>query len=662
MLSLEDFALEKHPINIPLDYYRVLGVPVQATTEQIAQAYHDRSVQLPRAEYSHKAITARQQLIRESYQILSEPQQRQNYDTKFLSSSTPEITIAPTQLAGALVILQEFGEYELVVKLSQNYQDSNLTPQENQDILLSVALANLELGRERWQQGKYEKAASFLLAGQKILAEQQICLKIQQEIQQDLCKLRPYRIIELLSLNLKHTKERQTGLNLLQEMLDKRQGIEGKTNDYSGLSLDDFLRFIQQIQSYLTVTEQQTIFEREAKRPSPVATYLAFYALLARGFAHKQPELIFRAKTLLKPLLKHQDIYLEEGVCNLLLGQTEAALQSLDKSQESATLDFIKQQSANSPDLLPGLCLYSERWLQSEVFPHFRDLTDCSTSLEDYFNDLDVQNYLNSLPQELNQQPEIIKETPIITPVSEQLFNASSLQTLQPPVKESKTTANLTMEEAVRETNARQTNKQSQILQNSNLWKIVLASLLGIGFLTIIASLWKKTTTPDSQLILSLNQPMIVIPETNQIEIPTPVVTENILPEILNNDQASIIVAKWLEAKSRAFGINHEINALNEILVDPLLSKRVEIANLVKSQNSYREYEHDFEIESVIMDENNPEKAIIIAQVREVGKYYQNERFLADKSYDSTLRVRYDLNKVDQRWLISNIQDLRSSQ
>ena len=312
MLSIDDFALENSEINIPIDYYRILGVPVTATPEQIEQAYHDRSVQLPRSEYSHKAITVRQQLIRKSYQILSDPKQRQIYDNYCLSSPNPEITIDATEMLGALVILEEFGEYELVLKLGKNQPES-------QDLFLTLALANLELGREKWQQGKYEKAASFLQSGQKILVDKQIGLKIQQEITQDIYKLRPYRILELLSLNLNKIQERQTGLNLMQEMLDQRQGIEGKGNDYSGLNLDDFLRFIQQIQSYLTVAEQQNIFEPEAKRPSPVATYLAFYALLARGFAEKKPELILKAKKLLKKLIKHQDIYLEQGVFNLLL-------------------------------------------------------------------------------------------------------------------------------------------------------------------------------------------------------------------------------------------------------------------------------------------------------------------------------------------------------
>jgi hypothetical protein len=68
-------------------------------------------------------------------------------------------------------------------------------------------------------------------------------------------------------------------------MLQERGGIDGTSADQSGLNVDDFLRFVQQLRSYLTAEEQQELFEAESQRPSAVATYLAVYALLARGFA-----------------------------------------------------------------------------------------------------------------------------------------------------------------------------------------------------------------------------------------------------------------------------------------------------------------------------------------------------------------------------------------
>jgi hypothetical protein len=420
-------------VRIPLDYYRILGLPIQATAEQLLQAHHDRIQQLPRREYSEVAIEARKQLIDEAYVVLSDPDQRQAYDATFLAktydleqeiekqpiearlsdapdSHTPSIEIDDKQFLGALLILQELGEYELVLKLSQPYLSSNRfglkigrfgEPQlVGPDIILTVTLACLELGREQWQQGQYENAAASLETGQELLLKEGLFPGVRGEIQADLDRLRPYRILELLDKPEDKLSERRKGLQLLQGMLQERRGIDGTGDDHSGLSVDDFLRFIQQLRAYLTADEQQTLFEAEARRPSAVATYLAVYALIAGGFAQRQPTSIRKGKQMLLRLGKRQDVYLEQAICALLLGQTEDASRALELSQEYETLDYIREQSKDAPDLLPGLCLYAERWLQEEVFPHFRDLANKQASLKDYFADQQVQAYLEALPAE----------------------------------------------------------------------------------------------------------------------------------------------------------------------------------------------------------------------------------------------------------------------
>lgn len=420
-------------MRIPLDYYRILGLPIQATVEQRSQAYRDRTLQLPRREYSEAALKSRKQLLDEAYAVLSDPEQCTAYDASFLANTyeereqtislgttaeksetpveahTPSIEIKNEQFIGALLILQELGEYEIVLKLGKPYLgtrdsislDKGLLgdPQlVRADIVLTVALACLELGREQWQQGQYENAATSLLSGQDSLLREGLFPAVRGEIQADLYKLRPYRILELLALPAENIGERRNGLRLLQEMLQERMGIDGTGDDQSGLSIDDFLRFIQQLRGYLTAAEQQTLFEAEARRPSAVATYLAVYALLARGFAGRQPALIARAKQMLMRLGRRQDVHLEQAVCALLLGQTEEASSALELSQEYEPLAFIREHSQGAPDLLPGLCLYGERWLQKSVFPHFADLRDQKASLKEYFADEQVQAYLENMP------------------------------------------------------------------------------------------------------------------------------------------------------------------------------------------------------------------------------------------------------------------------
>lgn len=432
-------------MHVPLDYYRILGLPIQATADQLQQAHRDRGVQLPRREFSAVAIAARKQLIDDAYQILSNPAARRDYDSRFLANAyaeaTPDIgppaglevrpdlgeaalrslatgpgagempgnaiAIESELFAGALLILLELGEYEQVIHLGRPYLSSgtgNLSDGQfgdpalvQGDVVLTLALACLELGREQWHQRQYETAAESLETGHELLAKENRFPALRAEIQAELYKLRPYRILELLARPLDQTRERRQGLKLLKSMLEDRGGIEGTEDDLSGLVIDDFLRFIQQLRDYLTASEQQELFEHEARRPSPVATYLTVYALLARGFARHQPALVRRAKQLLLRLANQQDVHLEQAVCAMLLGQTEEANRALEFSQEYEPLAYIREHSRNSPDLLPGLCLYTERWLQDELFPHFRDFKGQSATLKDYFADPQVQSYLEAM-------------------------------------------------------------------------------------------------------------------------------------------------------------------------------------------------------------------------------------------------------------------------
>jgi len=410
-------------VRIPLDYYRILGIPFQVSAEQIDLAHADRGRQLPRQEYSQTAIIARQHLLDEAYQVLSAADRRRDYDTQLFDSNplflnpessaenldsqggevaaasseylTSQITIAPADLVGALLILQELGEYELVIRLAETYLD--LEPITRPDMILTLALAYGELSREYWQDKNYEQAASTAAKALTWLEKEQMFPQVAREIRHDCDRLRPYRILELLSQEKKPSLARQRGLNLLEEMLAARGGIDGPGDDRSGLGVDNFLRFIQQLRVYLTQAEQEKIWAKEAQRPSAVGNYLLVYALIARGFAQKQPAAIVAASERLQQLQKHQDVSLERSICALLLGQTEQASTILEKSQEQEILNYIKEQSGQSPDLLPGLCRYGERWLQTEVFCHFSDLVEEKASLKEYFAEEEVQNYLEAL-------------------------------------------------------------------------------------------------------------------------------------------------------------------------------------------------------------------------------------------------------------------------
>ncbi|MDZ8223356.1 MULTISPECIES: IMS domain-containing protein [unclassified Nostoc] len=760
-------------MRIPLDYYRILGLPLAASDEQLRQAYSDRIVQLPRREYSQAAISSRKQLIEEAYVVLSDPKQRSTYDHLYLThaydpdnlaaaavakENRPESTkrgsdtqslgieISQDELVGALLILQELGEYELVLKLGRPYlvnkngaksviKSNNLADEEiyesaeHPDVVLTVALACLELGREQWQQGHYENAAISLETGQELLVREGLFTSVQAEIQADLYKLRPYRILELLALPQEKTAERSQGLELLQNLLEDRGGIDGTNNDESGLNIDDFLRFIQQLRNHLTVAEQHKLFEAQSKRPSAVATYLAVYALIARGFAQRQPALIRQARQMLIRLGKRQDVHLEQSLCALLLGQTEEATRVLELSQEYEALAFIREKSQDSPDLLPGLCLYAEQWLQHEVFPHFRDLANQQALLKDYFANQQVQAYLEALPTDAETTNEWAVINPQYFPqpkTKKTSFDSNSTRTSAPfnhsripdsdlpktPTKETSEHPNFSppmwnssgsvkSEIPAAERMSRGTNQhlngsaksaapvhnqkrrrrkpaQSTIRERipdnrpysrrprrrrtfANtiegktrlVWRVFI-SLVSLLVLWVVATTtfgWLKNLffpTPPmrgSELFIQINQPPISIPDPNSklesAEGP------------LTNATAEEVIRAWLLTKAEAFGPNHEINNLEQILTGSALSQSRQTGEQYRLEKQYYKYDHSLKIESVETSDLFANRAVVKATVKEVKQLYENGQF--KKPSSDNLRVRYDLIRERGKWRIESI-------
>ncbi|MBP0032151.1 MAG: DUF4101 domain-containing protein [Roseofilum sp. Belize BBD 4] len=711
-------------MRIPLDYYRILGVPLQATAEQLQQAHRDRTMQLPRREYSETAIGSRKSLLDRAYNILSNPEAKTAYDQKTfhklpgqgqeetqIKETLPSLEVEDSQVLGALLILLELGEYELVLNLGKEYLEnlSSEHPEGSQittipqlsraDVVLTLALSGLELGREQWQQGTYEQAALSLENAEKLLLKEGVFPSLRGELQADLYKLRPYRILELLSENSDDAIAHRHGIQMLRDMLQERGGLDGTGDDRSGLSIDDFLRFIQQLRSYLTSLEQQTLFETEAQRPSAVATYLAVYALLVRGFAYKQPALINRAKRMLMRLGSRQDVHLEQAVCCLLLGQTEEATRALELSREYEQLGFIRENSQGAPDLLPGLCLYSERWLQEEVFPHFQDLAGCEQTLKEYFADDQVQAYLEALPLDRTEQNqwsvvESKPETPsklesegnVSLKKTEEMASISSAAVREPGENQGRrvpaTTAMLTRSEPPNAKTSRspvvpgdrpanqrsvpssqrrvpsrrgssKTGKSS--IHWGRLALLAAGGLLGLWLLIwligqvvgLVGSLFNTTPGLEGeQLQLMLNQPPIEIPEP-----PAPPTADT---GPLTEERAKVVIETWLSTKANAFGSNHQVDELSSILVDPALSTQRQRATQDRQDNFYGEYEHDLTINDVTINLDDEDRATVDATVNESVEFYRNGEVDRGASYNDEIRVEYELIREDGQWRIQD--------
>ena len=706
-------------MRVPLDCYRILGLTHLSGLDKIHQAHRDRLLSMPRREYSDAAIASRKRIIDKAYETLTERAiPAEANDLLEADSDRPVLTLPPQieadekDFAGLLLILYELGESDKVLSLAKpyydpeeaEYQSARISPHD-QDLLLSVSLSYLDLGREYWKQGQYESAASSLESAQEILLREGLFLSIRSEIQADLFRLRPYRILELLASPDNHTNEHRKGMSLLQEMLDARRGIDGSGNDYSSLGIDDFLRFIQQLRSYMTAIEQQTLFEEEARRPSSVATYLAVYALIARGFSQRQPALIRRAKGLLVKLSAKQDIYLEKAVCALLLGQTEEASAAIDNSAEEDQIAFIRQNSEGAPDLLPGLCLYSERWLQEEVYPHFRDLMSQIVSLKDYFADEQVQAYLEELPNtgamssewtspvggdrlsamsSLDDSPTVNRdfdlnpakstvaepklsnyapETPnrfqrSATPVIERpaYVNANGTGNAARGLPSSRRTSNVPPTRNVNEP-IREIKRPSQVHTSPPKRKfnvgrlvtvIVVAIALLVGSISLVVWAVRALSGSTQPQPVTLEKPITTLVQALKETNAAPIAQ----PGPLDKETATKLIETWQATKAKALGKDYEDNLLEEVLVDPALSDWKGRAKELKSTNSYLQYQtKSSEVDSVAPDGDS--KAKVIAKISESRNYFYNGDLDRSASKDdASYTVEYDLVKKDNKWLI----------
>ncbi|NCJ05468.1 DUF4101 domain-containing protein [Synechococcales cyanobacterium C] len=622
------------------------------------------------------------------------------------------LDIEESQLCGALLLLHEIGYYDLIIELGQAFLerpiDLNQLPTDisvsEPDLIVSMALAYLEYGRECWQQRQSEQAALSLQAGLNLLIEEQIFPEIQQEIQSDLAKLRPYRILDLMQLPESEAPDRERGMTLLQEMLDERGGIEGSQNDASGLSVDDFLRFIQQIREHLRVDEQQTLFEQEADRPSAVAQYLAVYALVARGVAHGMPELIQRADERLKSLANRQDIYLEQAMCRLLLGQPAAATQSARKSQDQDSLTFIQQYSSDSPDWVPGLYLYTERWLQQEVYPYFRDLATEQVDLEAYFNDPQIQQVLNelsltvadgasglrsgglalptttaphgeaaratpgmayessvpdpwetSIPSALDPEDEVLQSPPSWSPPDLAASATSSPTSLTPsefsPVAIGSTHRPLSKTQAARR------QRQARARRRLMLAGLLLAGVGG-GALAL-TRIWQQQAREPNEIS---ELPLIQL-EAPPIEIPG-IVADGTIPPVtpapettaeLTQDNALEVVRTWQTRKAEAMGQQYASNRLNEILVEPVLAEWQGSVEDLRQQQAYWQYTLDA-LEILAVTPIAADQADVRARVRETATFFQNGQAQADDSYNNDYVVQYRLVRQADQWRIREME------
>ncbi|KAI5084175.1 hypothetical protein GOP47_0000344 [Adiantum capillus-veneris] len=422
-------AVTERTITLPIDFYQVLGADTHFLADAVVRAYEARVNNLPAEGFSQDAIAARQEILRGACETLADPDLRGEYNESLLEdeAGTIMVDVPFSKVPGALCLLQEAGEMEIVLQVGQSLLKERLIRSYQRDVILAMALAYVELSREAMAETPPEimRSCELLEKSLKLLQEEggsSLALSLQEQIDHTIQHLNPRCLLELLSLPLEreHEGRRQEGKLGIQAIL-WTVGDGGAFLPIPGFTREAYLK---EAFSHLTAAEQVAFFTATPSNiPAESAeVYAVALAHIAEGFVSKKPLMIQEADTLFlelqqansspsdlsvdyRPADQKLEFTFERGMCALLLGEIDdcRAWLGLDDTnspyRDQSVADFVAANSSKGEeiDYLPGLCKLLESWLGVAVFPSFRELRESQVHLRAYFDDPNVLSYLEKL-------------------------------------------------------------------------------------------------------------------------------------------------------------------------------------------------------------------------------------------------------------------------
>ena len=386
-------------LELPIDHFRLLGVTGSSDAQVVLHTLQQRLDRPPEEGYTAETLQARAELLRASADLLADGPRRAEYEAHLTAlvgrgaSLVPALDLPYALETGGLLLLLEASQplecFELASRALQPPNAPVLGSGREGDLTLLAGMACLAAAAAIHQQRRYELAATTLQQGGQLLQRMGKLPALLQEISAELLRLRPYRVLDLLSRELAAREERQLGLELLEQLVQERGGLEGEADP--SLPAEQFGPFFNQIRAFLTVQEQVDLFSRWASK-SPQATLLASRALTASGFAQRKPERIQAARKLLESG-SQRAVEPSLACLYLLLGQVATGQSLFAEAADGRLKSWAEQQSG---DPLAQLCAYCRDWLEREVLSGYRDL-EADPDLEAYFADRDVQTWVMRL-------------------------------------------------------------------------------------------------------------------------------------------------------------------------------------------------------------------------------------------------------------------------
>ncbi|NOL47546.1 MAG: DUF4101 domain-containing protein [Synechococcus sp. MIT S9220] len=402
-------------VDLPIDHFRLLGVSPTAEPEAVLRTLQLRLDRCPDQGFTHESLNQRAELLRLSADLLTDPERRGQYEATLLElgqdhpGDTAGLELSSNlEVAGLMLLWEAHAPHEafqLARQALQPPQAPALGSGRESDLALLAALAVRDAADQDQEQRRYESAANLLQEGMQLLQRMGKLPEQRQVLETDLSRLRPFRILDLLSRDLAEQSARHEGLTMLESFISDRGGLEGRalegleTADLpAGMDQGAFELFFQQIRRFLTVQEQVDLYGRLQDAGSADASFLVVMALAAAGFSQRKPERVQDARTRLEELsLDGLDTQPLLGCLDLLLGDVDRAERHFASSPDPALKTWL---TAHPGDALAALCDYCRTWLGRDVLPGYRDVDAEAIDLEAWFADRDVQAYVERLERQ----------------------------------------------------------------------------------------------------------------------------------------------------------------------------------------------------------------------------------------------------------------------
>ena len=697
-------------MELPLDHFRLIGVSPSATSEEILRAFQLRLDKTPEEGFTYEVLTQRSELLRQTADLLTEPVSRKEYENKLLNGATGLEFSSNREVAG-LILLWESGSpkeaFKIAKKALQPPQTPALGSSREADLTLLIALTARDSAVQDQELRYYSSASEFLQEGIQLLQRMGKLSPLREDLEEYLISLLPYRILDLLSTDLNDEESHKKGLTMLENLIVKRGGLEGKNkSEYSDyLNQQEFEVFFQQIKPFLTVQEQIDLFLELQKRGSLEAGFLAFLALTAMGFSRRKPEKLFEARRILKKLnLSGLDSMPLIGCLDLLLADVDQASARFSSSSDEELREWLNTYPGET---LEAICIFCKNWLENDVLVGYRDIDIKEVDLDAWFGDREIQEFIEKLEKKsnkINVKSRLQNQQSIFNESSERSFgdiendqqNTSEGKLPWPggikkqTVKIDNEERNLKEEVFITksieiyryfiEKYAELKFSFGEFIENKDflsrspyllcLYAFLILFGFGIGF-SLLRNILNKPTQieksfDNSFVISEKNQTLIKENNVEQNEKESPLnSTENIQEQKLNNliqfekitsaspslEQIKYLINSWLINKSSYLAGRSEIN-LSEIAQKGLVKRTIEERNNDIKRGNNKEIIS--KIQKIDLVSQSSSRIVVATELEYTERIIKGTGELINEISLNPLKVKYILGFSNKSWKIAD--------